>query len=82
MITVSLSLQGIESVTIEASVRPAEYDVGIMSPYVNDWNITEINEKPCRGNIKRLMHKIACNPKELDCIYDLVLETYSEEGYD
>ena len=78
---VTLSMFGIPSITVAANVRPAEPDVGIMSAYVGDWRIREINEKPCRGNIKKLQHKIACNAKELDRLCAAVLEAWVEREY-
>ncbi len=35
-------------VTIEFTICPAEPDVGIFSEYVDEWEVVEINSKPCK----------------------------------
>ena len=34
-------------VTVEASMQPAEPDVGIMGAYVDEWCIVEVNGREC-----------------------------------
>lgn len=34
------------TITVEADVAPAEPDVGLFGPYVEDWSITQIAGRP------------------------------------
>lgn len=59
-------------VTIEYTMSPAEPDVGIPSPYISDWHITHIKNRPAKST-NWIYKRLEANPNAeaalLDSIY-------------
>ncbi|OHD25433.1 MAG: hypothetical protein A2Y38_12795 [Spirochaetes bacterium GWB1_59_5] len=55
-------------VTVEFTMQPAERDVGIMSDYVEEWEVVEINGKRCKKSPAWLYNRIEAKKGEEDRI--------------
>ena len=61
-------------VTVEYTVQPAEKDVGIMGPYVEEYWITYVGTRRVKSEPKWLTERIAKTKGEEDRIYQKLNE--------
>lgn len=62
-------------ITVEYSVAGAEPDVGIMSGYVDDWEIIAVGNRLCKKPPQWLYRKLDANPKEREKLVDELNES-------
>lgn len=70
---IEMTVLGGLPVTINASIAPAEYDVGIMSDYVEEWYISEINGRKVKKSPEWLYRRIAKMKGEEDRIIEEIM---------
>lgn len=76
-----VAISGGLNVTVEFTPGRAEPDVGIMSDYVEDWDIVEIAGRPLRNGEKcDWLYRRIAKGKDEDRILDACYEAMSNEG--
>ena len=58
-------------ITVAAYICPAEYDVGIMADYVEDWEITHVMGRKCKKQPKSIYGRLTT--KDIDKLEDDIL---------
>jgi hypothetical protein len=79
---VNVKVLGGLPVTVEVDIAPAERDVGIMYPYIDDWSIIAINGRKLKKPTSWLNRKIERNPVEYQRFIDSCYDALKEQEYE